>query len=149
MRPILYYPSLPAQGLPRSLPLGSSAPFRGLAGGKGSISLEETGPAVVTPAETYARFQQRLSGARAQALTGGGADRIAKQHKQGKLTARERIELLADPGTFREYDQLVTHRCNDFGMEKDRAYGEAERSIVEVARWCHGERGVHVKGSRF
>ncbi len=52
-----------------------------------------------------------------QARQGGGAERIEKQHKGGKLTARERVELLADPGTFEETDALVTHRCRDFGME--------------------------------
>ena len=48
--------------------------------------------------------------ARQQALLGGGQARIDKQHKNGKLTARERIELLLDEGSFREYDQLKTHR---------------------------------------
>src|SRR5436189_5287160 len=47
---------------------------------------------------------------------GGGADRLAKQHAAGKLTARERIDFLFDPGTFEEVDKLVTHRCLDFGM---------------------------------
>jgi len=47
---------------------------------------------------------------------GGGAERLAKQHAAGKLTARERMELLFDPGTFEELDKLVTHRCVDFGM---------------------------------
>ena len=53
-----------------------------------------------------------------------GADRIAKQHEKGKLTARERVALLADPGTFRETDQLVVHRCADFGMERERMPGD-------------------------
>ena len=43
---------------------------------------------------------------------------------QNKLTARERIELLFDEGTFVEYDQLVTHRCHDFGMEKQKIHGD-------------------------
>jgi propionyl-CoA carboxylase beta chain len=47
---------------------------------------------------------------------GGGAERLRKQHEQGKLTARERMERLFDPGTFEEVDKLVTHRCTDFGM---------------------------------
>ncbi len=51
-----------------------------------------------------------------RAELGGGADRLAKQHAAGKLTARERMELLFDPGTFEEVDKLVTHRCLDFGM---------------------------------
>jgi propionyl-CoA carboxylase beta chain len=47
---------------------------------------------------------------------GGGDERLRKQHEQGKLTARERMERLFDPGTFEEVDKLVTHRCTDFGM---------------------------------
>jgi propionyl-CoA carboxylase beta chain len=47
---------------------------------------------------------------------GGGEDRLKRQREAGKLTARERIELLFDPGTFEEIDKLVTHRCRDFGM---------------------------------
>ena len=47
---------------------------------------------------------------------GGGETRLARQHAAGKLTARERIELFFDPGTFQEVDKLVTHRCRDFGM---------------------------------
>ena len=55
---------------------------------------------------------------------GGGEKRVAKQHEQGKLTARERIELLVDPGTFVEIDKLRTHRCLDFGMEKKKIPGD-------------------------
>lgn len=55
---------------------------------------------------------------------GGGQARIDKHHSQNKLTARERIELLFDQGTFVEYDQLVTHRCTEFGMEKQKFYGD-------------------------
>jgi len=51
-----------------------------------------------------------------RAEAGGGEDRVARQHEAGKLTARERIDLLFDPGTFEEVDKLVTHRCRDFGM---------------------------------
>jgi len=51
-----------------------------------------------------------------RAELGGGADRLERQHAAGKLTARERMELLFDPGTFEELDKLVTHRCLDFGM---------------------------------
>jgi propionyl-CoA carboxylase beta chain len=52
------------------------------------------------------------------ALEGGGAPRVARQHEQGKLSARERVELLLDAGTFEEFDRHVTHRCRDFGMEQ-------------------------------
>ena len=48
---------------------------------------------------------------------GGGEERVRRQHAAGKLTARERIDLLFDPGTFEEVDKLVTHRCRDFGMD--------------------------------
>ena len=51
-----------------------------------------------------------------RAEQGGGEDRLRRQHEAGKLTARERIDLLFDPGTFEEVDKLVTHRCLDFGM---------------------------------
>jgi len=55
---------------------------------------------------------------------GGGEARLKKQHDAGKLTARERIELLFDPGTFEEIDKLVTHRCHDFGMERQLVPGD-------------------------
>ena len=51
-----------------------------------------------------------------RAEAGGGSERVRRQHQAGKLTARERIELLFDPGSFDEVDKLVTHRCRDFGM---------------------------------
>jgi propionyl-CoA carboxylase beta chain len=51
-----------------------------------------------------------------RAELGGGVDRVQRQHAAGKLTARERVDLLFDPGTFEELDKLVTHRCRDFGM---------------------------------
>jgi acetyl-CoA carboxylase carboxyltransferase component len=55
---------------------------------------------------------------------GGGQKRIDKQHASHKLTARERLELLFDHGSFVEYDKYVTHRCHDFGMEKEKYYGD-------------------------
>jgi propionyl-CoA carboxylase beta chain len=55
---------------------------------------------------------------------GGGKDRIDDQHKKGKLTARERINLLLDPGTFNELDKFVTHRSSDLGMERSRPLGD-------------------------
>ncbi len=58
------------------------------------------------------------------AEAGGGAERVAKQHASGKLTARERVELLLDPGSFVELDKLVTHRCTDFEMEKQKFLGD-------------------------
>src|SRR6059036_2893705 len=55
---------------------------------------------------------------------GGGATRRERQHKEGKMSARERIEFLLDDGTFEETDKLVTHRCNDFGMAEQKIYGD-------------------------
>ncbi|HEX7320091.1 MAG TPA: acyl-CoA carboxylase subunit beta [bacterium] len=59
-----------------------------------------------------------------EARLGGGEARIKAQHDKGKLTARERIDLLLDKGTFRETDMFVTHRCSDFEMEKTRILGD-------------------------
>jgi propionyl-CoA carboxylase beta chain len=55
---------------------------------------------------------------------GGGAQRRERQHKEGKMSARARIEFLLDEGTFEETDKLVTHRCNDFGMAEQKYYGD-------------------------
>ena len=67
---------------------------------------------------------QELAALNEKAEQGGGEARIAKQHKQGKLTARERIEALLDPGSFVEMDKFKTHRCSDFGMEKQKHLGD-------------------------
>src|SRR3954469_19637350 len=58
------------------------------------------------------------------AEAGGGPERRERQHKEGKMSARERIEFLLDEGTFEETDKLVTHRCADFGMEEHKLYGD-------------------------
>jgi propionyl-CoA carboxylase beta subunit len=58
------------------------------------------------------------------AEAGGGEERRARLHKQGKMSARERIEFLLDEGTFEETDKLVTHRCTDFGMEEQKYFGD-------------------------
>jgi acetyl-CoA carboxylase carboxyltransferase component len=65
-------------------------------------------------------LRARLESAR----TGGGEERSERQHREGKLTARERVELLLDAGSFVEIDALVTHRCRDFGMEAQRIPGD-------------------------
>jgi propionyl-CoA carboxylase beta chain len=57
-------------------------------------------------------------------LLGGGEERIAKQHESGKLTARERIDQLLDPGSFTEFDRFVTHRSENFGLKEKRYYGD-------------------------
>ncbi len=75
-----------------------------------------------------------------QAESGGGTDRIEKQHSSGKKTARERIEILLDPGTFNEIDKMVTHRATDFGIDKQKipgdglvsGYGKIEGRLVYV-----------------
>ncbi|MEB2844353.1 methylmalonyl-CoA carboxyltransferase [Rhizobiales bacterium RZME27] len=61
---------------------------------------------------------------RAEARLGGGEKRIDAQHAKGKLTARERIEVLLDEGSFEEFDMYVTHRCTDFGMENQKIAGD-------------------------
>ena len=61
---------------------------------------------------------------RKKARLGGGEQRITAQHTQGKLTARERLEVLLDPGSFEEYGMFVEHRCQQFGMEKKRVPGD-------------------------
>ena len=65
-----------------------------------------------------------LEAKRAQARLGGGEKRIEAQHRRGKLTARERLDVLLDEGSFEEYDMFVEHRCADFGMEAQRIPGD-------------------------
>jgi hypothetical protein len=70
---------------------------------------------------------RQLEKKREMARLGGGQKRIDSQHKKGKLTARERIELLLDPDSFEEWDMFKEHRCTDFGMD------QAEK---DSRRWC-------------
>ena len=65
---------------------------------------------------------EQLEARRDQARLGGGQRRIDAQHSKGKLTARERIEVLLDEGSFEEFDMFVAHGCVDFGMEKQRTH---------------------------
>src|ERR1017187_8643433 len=60
----------------------------------------------------------------AEAEAGGGAERREREHKAGKLTARERVDLLLDEGSFEELDKFVRHRCVDFGMQEQRPAGD-------------------------
>lgn len=69
------------------------------------------------PSVIKAAFRERLDQERERALLGGGQKRIDKQHNRGSLTARERMDLLFDPGSFHELDQLKAHRCTEFGMD--------------------------------
>ena len=67
---------------------------------------------------------ERLEESRDEARLGGGEKRIEAQHGRGKLTARERIDLLLDQGSFEEFDMFVEHRCTDFGMDKQKVPGD-------------------------
>ncbi len=67
---------------------------------------------------------KKLMDNRAQAKMGGGQKRIDAQHEKGKLTARERIDLLVDEGSFEETDMFVTHRCTNFGMDSKKSLGD-------------------------
>src|ERR671922_539991 len=68
--------------------------------------------------------RDKLAALDVQAELGGGGERIEKQHEEGKLTARERIELLLDPGSFIELDKFKVHRCDDFGMQNKKILGD-------------------------
>ncbi|MAJ29191.1 methylmalonyl-CoA carboxyltransferase [bacterium TMED181] len=68
---------------------------------------------------------------------GGGEARVDKQHQSGKLTARERIEVFLDPGTFQELDAMVTHRCTDFGMQDRKIPGDG---VITGWGEVHGRR---------
>src|SRR2546427_440917 len=68
--------------------------------------------------------REKLAALDAQAELGGGQERIEKQHQEGKLSARERIELLLDPGSFIELDKFKTHRADDFGMSEKKILGD-------------------------
>lgn len=68
---------------------------------------------------------QKLSTKNTEALDGGGKDRVEKHKQNNRLTARERLAVLLDPGSFVEMDRFVTHRCNNFGMDKKKFLGDA------------------------
>src|ERR1700738_3875214 len=70
------------------------------------------------------KILDRLGEKRAAARAGGGKRRVEAQHRRGKLTARERIELLLDPGSFEEWDMFVEHRSHDFGIEEHKIPGD-------------------------
>lgn len=80
-----------------------------------------------------------------KAEQGGGPERIAKQHAAGKLTARERVELLLDPGSFVELDKYVVHRCNDFQMDQSRILGDG----VVTGYGTIGGRTVYIFSQDF
>src|SRR5215475_15662053 len=78
-------------------------------------------PSLASPQEKRLEELHRRS---AEAEAGGGSERREREHKAGKLTARERINLLLDDGTFEELDKFVRHHCTDFGMESQRPAGD-------------------------
>jgi propionyl-CoA carboxylase beta chain len=82
---------------------------------------------------------------RAEALLGGGEQRLEDQHKKGKLTARERLALLLDEGSFEEFDMFVRHRSHDFGLDKQRPLGDG---VVTGCGRIHG-RFVYVFSQDF
>ena len=99
--------------------------------------------------EVYKKFEELDK----VAALGGGVVRIDKQHEAGRMTARERIDMLLDKGTFVELDKFVTHRCTNFGMEKNKipgdgvvsGYGKIEGRQVFVyaassEKWCTCDR---------
>lgn len=67
---------------------------------------------------------QELEERNERAFAGGGPEKISKHKQSGKLTARERVDVLFDPGSFVEMDRFVTHRCTNFGMEQNKVYGD-------------------------
>jgi acetyl-CoA carboxylase carboxyltransferase component len=87
----------------------------------GSVSLRKDGRAVVAGNQQRV---DRLRSLRAEAQLGGGQERIDQQHAKGKLTARERLALLLDAGSFVEFDTFVTHRATDFGLDEQHILGD-------------------------
>ena len=74
--------------------------------------------------QRYQTSLDTLAQKRRQSQTGGGEKRIDAQHERGKMTARERLQTLLDEGSFTELDAMVTHDCQDFGMEQQKILGD-------------------------
>ena len=89
--------------------------------------------------------REELKRMRDAARLGGGKERIEAQHKRGKLTARECLDLLLDPGSFTELDMFVTHRCTDFGLERQQIPGDG----VVTGFGTIGGRDVYVFSQDF
>src|SRR6185503_489022 len=96
---------------------------------------------LVSPNDRFDELHRR----HAEAELGGGEDRIRRQHKAGKKTARERLELLLDPGSFLEVDKFVVHQSHDFGMELQQVLGDG---VVTGSGRIHG-RSVFVFAQDF
>ena len=88
---------------------------------------------------------ERLEGLRAQAMTGGGSERVRAQREKGKLSARERLELLLDRDSFVELDRFVTHRSSEFGLQERRILGDG----VVTGYGAVGGRPVYVFSQDF
>jgi propionyl-CoA carboxylase beta chain len=117
-----------AQTVPK---LNNSVDFAGPADDSGAMSAEDR----------FAELRRR----HAQAELGGGDERIRRQHKAGKKTARERLELLLDPGSFLEIDKFVVHQSHDFGIEEQKVLGDG---VVTGSGRIHG-RSVFVFAQDF
>src|SRR5215510_15018668 len=122
---------MPCDGIPWAWLLPSTSPFVVPCGGKSpDESLPSNTDACygfcvgVTGKATMKDILEKLEERRGRARAGGGEARIDAQHKRGKLTARERLELLMDKGSFEEFDMFVEHRSAEFGMEKTRIPGD-------------------------
>ena len=88
---------------------------------------------------------KQLIDLRVQAKLGGGQKRIDSQHSKGKFTARERITMLLDEGSFEELDMFVTHRCTNFGLEKEKYLGDG----VVIGHGTIEGRSVYVFAQDF
>jgi propionyl-CoA carboxylase beta chain len=108
---------------PAHSPDDAAAPQAQTSTGSGG-QLSGNGSHAPAPGPTSAERTARLRELKAKALLGGGERRIQQQHAKGKLTARERIDLLMDEGTFEEIDMFVTHRITDFGMGNQQVLGD-------------------------
>src|SRR5690242_21766576 len=91
-----------------------------------------------------------------QAMLGGGQKRIDAQHKKGKLTARERLDLLLDAGSFQELDMFAEHRASDFGLGEQKVpgdgvvtgYGKVDGRLVYFFSGLHRLRRFSLRGAR-
>jgi acetyl-CoA carboxylase carboxyltransferase component len=85
---------------------------------------------------------EELDKRRAHAKLGGGQARIDAQHRKGRLTARERLQVLLDPGSFEEYDMFVEHNCAEFGMEHQKVPGDG---VVTGSGTINGRLGLRLR----
>jgi hypothetical protein len=94
------------------------------------------------PSEIKKKFRTALEQERQQAILGGGVRRIQKQHTRGSLTARERLELLFDKGSFHELDQLKSHRCSEFEMDTKKFPGDGIGAFMYWRCRCTRENNL-------